>query len=156
MDKWRPGGMLGSKTWILYACSFHLCQLRTNRCSSLLSCWTNASHLAIWISRFDREASGTIQAGIDLLGTRIGADGGMTGARRVSLRAGKAPGNRATPGYCGPCLSRDVTGIVPLVTCSSLREWVWFVWGINHQLVRNRFESPSLLDSEHLTWATTS
>jgi hypothetical protein len=29
--------------------------------------------------------------------------------------------------------------------------WVWFVWGINHQLVRNRFESPSLLDSEHLT-----
>jgi hypothetical protein len=25
------------------------------------------------------------------------------------------------------------------------------VWGIIHQLVRNQFESPSLLDSEHLT-----
>ena len=36
---------------------------------------------------FDREASGTIQAGI-YTGARIGADGGMTGARRVSPRAG--------------------------------------------------------------------
>jgi hypothetical protein len=29
--------------------------------------------------------------------------------------------------------------------------WVWFVLGIPRQLVSNRFESPSLLDSEHLT-----
>jgi hypothetical protein len=38
---------------------------------------------------FDREASGTIQAGI-YTGARIGVEGGMTGARRVSPRAGKA------------------------------------------------------------------
>ena len=36
---------------------------------------------------FDREASGTIWAGI-YMSARIGADGGMTGARRVSPRAG--------------------------------------------------------------------
>jgi hypothetical protein len=36
---------------------------------------------------FDREASGTIQAGIDS-GAHIDAEGGATGARRVSLRAG--------------------------------------------------------------------
>jgi hypothetical protein len=34
---------------------------------------------------FDREASGTIWAGI-YTGARIGVDGGMTGARRVSPR----------------------------------------------------------------------
>ena len=36
---------------------------------------------------FDCEASGTIRARI-YMGARIGADGGMTGARRVSPRAG--------------------------------------------------------------------
>ena len=36
---------------------------------------------------FNDEASDTIQAGI-YMGARIGADGGMTGARRVSPRVG--------------------------------------------------------------------
>ena len=36
---------------------------------------------------FDREASDTSRAGI-YMGARIGADGGMTGMRRVSPRAG--------------------------------------------------------------------
>ena len=36
---------------------------------------------------FDREASGTIRARI-YMSAHIGADGGMTGARRVSPRAG--------------------------------------------------------------------
>jgi hypothetical protein len=158
MDKWRPGGILGSKTWVLCACSFRLCQLRTDRYSSFLSCWMHASHLASWISYFDCEASGTIQARIDSLDARIGSDGGMTGARRVSPRVGKAwflaverPLGMAVL-VCPATLPR----IVSLVTYSSLCEWVWFVWRINPQLVRNWFESPSLLDSEHLTWATTS
>ena len=43
----------------------------------------------------------------------------------------------------------------PGVICSSLDQWVWFVWGITRQLVRNRYESPSLLDSEHLTQGST-
>jgi hypothetical protein len=50
----------------------------------------NASHLTGRISRSDREASVTIWAEIDPLGARIGADRGMTGARRVSPRAGRA------------------------------------------------------------------
>jgi hypothetical protein len=37
---------------------------------------------------FDREASGTIWPGI-YTGVRIGVDGGMTGARRVSPRTGE-------------------------------------------------------------------
>jgi hypothetical protein len=41
--------------------------------------WPNKVH-------FDREASDTIRARI-YMGARIGADGGMTGARRVSSRA---------------------------------------------------------------------
>jgi hypothetical protein len=38
-----------------------------------------------------------------------------------------------------------------VVTISHEVLWVWFVLGIPRQLVSNRFESPSLLDSEHLT-----
>jgi hypothetical protein len=38
---------------------------------------------------FDREGSGIIQAKI-YMGVRIGAEGGMTGERRVSPRVGKA------------------------------------------------------------------
>jgi hypothetical protein len=58
---------------------------------------------------FDREASGTIRAGI-YMGARIGADGDMTGARRVSPRAGWVliPSSWEALGYCGPSLSRDV------------------------------------------------
>jgi hypothetical protein len=29
LDEWRPDGMLGSKAWVLCACSFRLCRLRT-------------------------------------------------------------------------------------------------------------------------------
>jgi hypothetical protein len=51
---------------------------------------------------FDREASGTIQAGINS-DWQIGAEGGMTGARRVSPRAGWVliSGSWEAPGYCG-------------------------------------------------------
>jgi hypothetical protein len=38
---------------------------------------------------FNHKASGTIWSGI-YMGAHIGADGGMTGARRVSPRAGEA------------------------------------------------------------------
>jgi hypothetical protein len=43
------------------------------------------------------------------------------------------------------------TGMSMAVTVSHEVMWVWFVLGIPRQLVSNRFESPSLLDSEHLT-----
>jgi hypothetical protein len=64
-------------------------------------------------------------------------------------------GSREVPGYGGPCrtamCSRAASRIRMVVIISHEVLWVWFVLGIPHQLVRNRFESPSLLDSEHLT-----
>jgi hypothetical protein len=47
--------------------------------------------------------------------------------------------------------SRADTRICMVVTISHEVLWVWFVLGISQQLVSNQFESPSLLDSEHLT-----
>jgi hypothetical protein len=52
--------------------------------------------------------------------------------------------------------SRTATGIYMVVTVSHEVLWVWFVLGIPHQLVSNRFESPSLRNSEHLTWSISS
>jgi hypothetical protein len=46
---------------------------------------------------------------------------------------------------------RTVSGICMVVIVSYEVLWVWFVLGIPRQLVSNRFESTSLLDSEHLT-----
>jgi hypothetical protein len=58
----------------------------------------HASHLAGRISRFDREASGTIRARI-YTGAQTGAEGGLTGTRRVSPRAVRpTPSCRAVPG----------------------------------------------------------
>jgi hypothetical protein len=47
--------------------------------------------------------------------------------------------------------SRDAYGIRMVVIVSHEVLWMWFVLGVPLQLVSNRFESPSLLDSEHLT-----
>jgi hypothetical protein len=82
----------------------------------------------------------------------------MTGVRRVSPRVGKAWFLAVGWSMCTAALvcPTTFTWIVSLVIYSSLDRWVWFVWGINHQLVRNQFESSSLLDSEQLTRATTS
>jgi hypothetical protein len=51
----------------------------------------NACFTFSWANKvsFDQEPSGTIRAG-RYAGARIGANGGMTGARRVSPRAGVA------------------------------------------------------------------
>jgi hypothetical protein len=35
LDKWRPSKMLSNKAWVLCACSFQLCQLRTVPLSAL-------------------------------------------------------------------------------------------------------------------------
>jgi hypothetical protein len=47
--------------------------------------------------------------------------------------------------------NQAIFGMRTVVTVSHEVLWMWFVLGIPGQLVRNRFESPSLLDSEHLT-----
>jgi hypothetical protein len=115
----------------------------------------NACLIFSWPNKvsFDREASDMIRAGT-YTGVRTGAEGSMTGTRRVSPRCVLAV--RRSLGTAALVYPATFTGILSLVICSSLDRWVWFVWGINHQLVRNRFESSSLLDSEHLTRATSS
>jgi hypothetical protein len=127
---------------------FYLCRLRTDRCSSLLSCWTHASHLASWIKYLSTAKLVTwFRPGptwvrvLVLKGVWQGREEWAQGASWQSA---------------APVYPTTFTGILSFVICSSLDRWVWFVWGINHQLVRNRFESPSLLDSEHLTRATAS
>ena len=61
------------------------------------------------------------------------------------------PSSRVTPKYGGACRTHDLTKIVRLVTKVTLTGEAWFMWEVNHQLDRNRFKSPSLLDREHLT-----
>ena len=102
---------------------------------------------------FDREASDTIWVRVNS-DWQTDAEGGITRTQRVSPRCVLAVG-RSLGSAVHDCYP-TATWKVSLVICSSLDRWVWFVWGINHQLVRNRFESLSLLDSEHLTRATSS
>jgi hypothetical protein len=149
--------MLCNQTWLWGACSFHSCWLRTDRWSSLLSCWTRASYLAGRIKYLS-----TVKL-VTLFGL------GSTWVRRLVLKwvwqgrekwvQGRVSWLLAigqSLGSAAPVCPTVFTRIVSLVICSSFDRWVWFVWGINHQLVKNQFESPSLLDSEHLTRATTS
>ena len=89
MDIWRPNGKVGgNQTGFWGAISFPSVSVKDrsllvplvilNAC--LTFSWPNKVH-------FDCEASDIIRAGI-YTGARIGAEGGMTGARRVSPRAG--------------------------------------------------------------------
>jgi hypothetical protein len=134
------------------ACSFHLCRLRTDRCSFLLSCWMHASHLAGQIKYHSTTKlvalfgpGSTRVRVLVLMGVWQGREEWAQGqARHDSWQSGGSLGTVA------PVYLATFIGIVSLVTCNSLDRWVWFVWEINHQLVRNRFESPSLLDSGSL------
>jgi hypothetical protein len=159
MDNWRPGKIVrGNQTRFCGARSFLPVSVKD---WSLLVplVMLNACLTFSWPNKvpFDREASGIIRARI-YMGVRIGAEEGMTGARRVSPRADKAWFLVVgwSLGTAVPVCPATFTWIVLLVICSSLDQWVWFVWGINYQLIRNRFESLSFLDSEHLTRVTAS
>jgi hypothetical protein len=133
---------------------FRLCQLRIDRCSSLLSCWTHASHLA---GRIKYLSTAKLVARFGLGPTRV----------RILVLKGvwqerKEWAQGASWQSGGPWVLR--LQFIPRRLPESCHwwyvahfsGWVWFVWGINYQLVRNWFESPSLLDSEHLTRVTTS
>jgi hypothetical protein len=155
MENWRPGGKVGSnQTGFWGVVSFSSVSIKDQ---SLLVplVMLNACLTFSWLNKvpFDREASDMIWART-YTGARTGAEGSMTGMRRVSPRCVLAVGRSL--GTAALVYPATFIGIVSLVICSSLDRWVWFVWGINHQLVRNWFESPSLLDSEHLTRVTAS
>jgi hypothetical protein len=155
MENWRPGGKVGSnQTGFWGAVSFS--SVSTKDWLLLVPLvMLNACLIFNWPNKvpFDCEASDMIRAGT-YMGARTGAEGSMTGTWRVSPRCVLAV--ERSLGTAAPVYPATFTRIVLLVICSSLDRWVWFVWGINHQLVRNWFESPSLLDSEHLTQATAS
>jgi hypothetical protein len=157
MDNWRPDKKVGGNQIRFWgAISFPSVSIK-DRSLLVPLIMLNTCLIFSWPNKVpsDREVSGIIRAGI-YTGACISAEGGMTGARRVSPRACKSWFLAVgwSLGTTAPVCPVTFTCIVSLVICSSLDWWVWFVWGINHQLVRNRFESPSLLHSEHLTRLT--
>jgi hypothetical protein len=156
MENWRPDGKIGSnQTGFWDTVSFPSVSIKDrsllvplvmlNAC--LTFSWPNKVH-------FDREASDTFRARINsdwqtsAEGVRRGREEWAQGASWQSV--GRSLGSAVHD--CYPAVTWKVSSVI----YSSLDRCVWFVWGINHQLVRNRFKSSSLLDSEHLTRATTS
>jgi hypothetical protein len=91
MVNWRLGGIVGgNQTGFWGALSFPSVSVK-DRSLLVPLVMLNACLTFSWPNKvpFDREASGIIRARI-YTGARIGVEGGMTGARRVSPRAGKA------------------------------------------------------------------
>jgi hypothetical protein len=132
----------------------HLCRLRTDRCSSLLSCWIYASHLA---------------GRIKYLSTTKPVSWFGPGPTRVRVLVLKGVWQERKEWAQGASWQSGSPWVLQLQfipwrlpkschwwSVAHFSGWVWFVWEINHQLVRNRFELSSLLDSEHLTRVTTS
>jgi hypothetical protein len=155
MDKWRPNGKVGgNQTGFWGAISFSF--VSTKDWSLLVPfVMLNACLTFSWPNKipFDREASGMIRTGT-YMGAHTGVEGGMTRTQRVSPRCVLAVG--WSLGISAPVYPATFTGTCHWWYVAHFSGWVWFVWGINYQLVRNQFESPSLLDSEHLTRVTTS
>jgi hypothetical protein len=147
--------MLCNQIMFWGACSFHPCWSRTDRCSSLLSCWMHASHL---VGRIKNVSTAKLVALFGTGSTRVrrlvlvwrGREEWVQGQVSQLLAIGRSLGSAAL--VCPVVFTK----IVSLVICSSFDRWAWFVRGLNHQLDRNRFKSPSLLDSEHLTRAMAS
>jgi hypothetical protein len=156
MDNWRPDGKVGGNHTGFWGASSFLSVSFKDWSLLVPLVMLNACLTFSWPNKvpFDREASDTFRAGVNS-DWQTGDEGGCTGMRRVSPRCVLAV-ERSRGSAVHDCYPTMFTWNVSLVICSSLDRWMWFVWGINHQLVRNRFESLSLLDSEHLTWVTAS
>jgi hypothetical protein len=105
MNNWRPNGIVGdNQTGFWGAFSFPSVSIK-DRSLLVPLVMLNACFTFSWPNNvsFDCEASDTIQTGINS-GWQTGAEGGMTGARRVSSRAGCVliTGSQEAPRYCGP------------------------------------------------------
>jgi hypothetical protein len=82
-----------------------LCRLRTDRCSSLLSCWTHAPHLAGQIKYLSiTKLVALFRPGSTWV--RILVLKGCNGDAKSKPKV--RPGCWAIPEYCGSSLSRDV------------------------------------------------
>jgi hypothetical protein len=111
LDNWRSDGKVeGNQTGFWGAISFPFVLVK-DRSLLVPLVLLNACLIFSWPNKvpFDRESSGFIRVGI-YTGARIGAEGGMTGARRVSPRANWVliPDSRVVPGYYNSSLSYDV------------------------------------------------
>jgi hypothetical protein len=119
LENWRPGGKVGSnQTGFWGAVSFPSESIKDQ---SLLVplVMLNACLTFSWPNKvpFDREASDMIQART-YMGVHTGAEGSMTGTRRVSPRCVLAVGRSL--GTAAPVYPTTFTEIVLLVICSSL------------------------------------
>jgi hypothetical protein len=119
MDKWRLDKKVGgNQTGFWGAISFPSVSVKDR--SLLVSLVMLNAYLTFnWPNKvpFDREASGIIRARI-YTGTRIGAEGGMTGMQRVSPRCVLAVGQSL--GTATLVYPMTFTKIVSLMICSSL------------------------------------
>jgi hypothetical protein len=91
MDNWRPNEIVGGNQTGFWGARSFLSVSVKDRSLLIPLVMLNACLTFSWSNKvpFDREASGIIRAGIYTC-AHIGAEGGMTRARRVSLRVGKA------------------------------------------------------------------
>ena len=161
MDNWRPGGMMLEKQQGMEVLGAYLSppvSIKNRSLTTLLSCWTHAPHLTGRISHSDREAWTLSRLGIEppwaVLVMVEENDEGVARNLGIPWIPRSSERSSGMGGACRTCeLVLDSAIWWPV---AHFGRWVWFVWGINHQLVRNRFELPSLLDSEHLTWAQSS
>jgi hypothetical protein len=119
LENWRPGGKVGSnQTGFWGAVSFPSKSIK-DRSLLVPLVMLNACLTFSWPNKvpFDHEASDMIQVGT-YTGARTGAEGSMTGMRRVSPRCVLAVGRSL--GTAAPVYPTTFTGIMSLVIYSSL------------------------------------
>jgi hypothetical protein len=119
LENWRPGGKVGSnQTGFWGTVSFSSKSIK-DRSLLVPLVMLNACHTFSWPNKvpFDREASHMIRART-YTGARTGAEGSMTGTRRVSPRCILAVGRSL--GTTAPVYPVTFTGIVSLVIYRSL------------------------------------
>jgi hypothetical protein len=119
MENWRPGGKVGSnQTGFWGAVSFPSESIK-DRSLLVPLVMLNACLTFSWPNKvpFDREASDMIWTGT-YTGAHSGAEGSMTGTRRVSPRCVLTVGRSL--GTMAQVYPATFTEIVSLVICSSL------------------------------------
>jgi hypothetical protein len=89
MDNWRLNGIVGGNQTRFWGARSFLSMFVKDRSLLVPLVMLNACLTFSWPNNvpLDHEASGTIRVGINL-DWQTGAEGGMTGARRVSPRVG--------------------------------------------------------------------
>jgi hypothetical protein len=119
LENWRPGGKVGSNQTGFWGAVSFPSESINDRPLLVPLVMLNACLTFSWPNKvpFDRKASDMIQAGT-YTGARTGAEGSMTGTRRVRPRCVLTVGRSL--GTAAPVYPATFTEIVSLVICSSL------------------------------------